>query len=335
MKHIMEKIRNLNTKQKIITGVSTVIVIALIVVGVVMTTQSNEPSIEMKKNEFTVEYGETLELPAKNYVKADKEVLDKTEITVDTKNVKLEDHEVTTKISDKDDKSLYLIGLPVGKYAAKAKYEDETLDFKIIVKDTKRPEFIDFKDKIEVDRAYSGDLSKQFQAKDLSEVAITVDVKNVDFSKAGEYKAKVTATDVHKNKTTKEFTVLVKSKTEAERKQEEKKAKEEQKNTENSQQNDDGSTMTWDNGTSSSGASGANDNQNGGQTGGGSQSGGSTGGSSGGDYCSGLVGNSNEWFKSMDELNEYVAEQLLIPDWPWQRFTIWLDPQCGITANWY
>ena len=79
----------------------------------------------------------------------------------------------------------------------------------VIVKDTVKPEFIDFKDEIVIEQgAENVKLEDYFIAKDKAEVKITVEGK-VDLNKAGKYDVKVTAEDANNNKTDAKSCVVV------------------------------------------------------------------------------------------------------------------------------
>lgn len=179
-------------------------IIGLLAMTVVACGSSDKTSIELKKKEFVIEYGNIASEDAKDYVKADKDVLKETGISF--KDVKYEERE-------EDGKEIKY--LEVGTYKANAVYKDETLDFKIVVKDTTAPEFVDFKDKIEIEQESTEDLSTKFTATDLSDVTITVDTEKVDLTKVGEYKTTVTAKDKYDNETTKDLTIVVKEKASA------------------------------------------------------------------------------------------------------------------------
>ncbi|MDQ0363239.1 hypothetical protein [Breznakia pachnodae] len=180
------------------------LMIGLLAMTVVACGSSDKTSIELKKKEFVIEYGDAASEDAKDYIKADKDVLKETGISF--KDVKYEKREA-------DGKEIKY--LEVGSYKATAVYKDETLDFKIVVKDTTAPEFVDFKEKIEIEQDSAEDLSTKFTATDLSDVTITVDVEKIDSSKAGEYKTTVTAKDKYDNEATKDVTIVVKEKASA------------------------------------------------------------------------------------------------------------------------
>lgn len=163
--------------------------------GLTLTGCGSSSKLELKKETFTVEYGEVLSTNAKDYLvkDTDKDVLKKTKVVIkDLKNEKDKDY------------------AKVGEYKATAEYNDESKPFTIKVADTTAPVFKDLKKEIKVEQnAENVDYVKYFEAEDLSEVKIKVDTKKVDLSKTGEYELKVTATDEYKNKTTKKVKIIV------------------------------------------------------------------------------------------------------------------------------
>ena len=161
--------------------------------GLSLVGCGSNSKLELKKETFVVEFGETISMDAKTY------------LVKDTDKDVLKDAQVLIKLNK-------MTPTPIGTYDATIKFKDESVKFKVKVKDTKKPEFVDFKDKIEIEQGFNGDITTMFKASDLSEVKITVDTKNTDFNKAGEYKVNVIATDESKNKTTKEVIIIVKEK---------------------------------------------------------------------------------------------------------------------------
>lgn len=191
----MRKLKIMTKKQKIVTSIVSLVVIGAIVIGTKFLLKENKPSIFLKQEVFVIEYGNRFTSKVESYITADKEVLEKTKISFDYFKGKAETGQQY---------------LSVGTYDATAKYKNEKFRFTVEIKDTTPPEFKDFKDKIEVEHNYDpSKLASQFSYKDLSEVEVTVDSSNVDFSKAGEYLASVTLEDKYKNKTSREFTVVV------------------------------------------------------------------------------------------------------------------------------
>ena len=145
---------------------------------------------------YTVELGSKVSTEAKAYLAkdTDKEVLKDTVITF--KKDKAYSVDKKSKCL-KPTKGKYL---PVGKYHATAAYEDEKESFVVEVKDTKAPTFVDLKEEIIIEaNAENVDLTKYFNAEDLSETKISVDKAKLDLTKEGTYGITVTATDTYKN----------------------------------------------------------------------------------------------------------------------------------------
>lgn len=164
-------------------------------IGLTLTGCASSSKLELKKETFTIEYGEIVSINAKDYLvkNTDKDVLKKTKVVIkDLKNEKDKDY------------------AKVGEYKATAKYNDENKSFTIKVKDTTAPVFKDLKKEIKVEQnAENVDFTKYFKAEDLSKVKITANDKKVDLSKTGEYDLKVTATDEYENKTTEKVKIIV------------------------------------------------------------------------------------------------------------------------------
>lgn len=164
-------------------------------VGLTLTGCGSSSKIELKKEIFTVEYGEIVSTNAKDYLVKDteKDVLNKTKVVIkDLKNEKDKDY------------------AKVGEYKATAEYNDESKPFTIKVEDTTAPVFKDLKKEIKVEQnAEAVDFTKYFEAEDLSNVKITVNDKKVDLSRTGEYDLKVTAKDKYENKTTEKVKIIV------------------------------------------------------------------------------------------------------------------------------
>lgn len=260
--------------------------------GLTLVGCGSSNKLELKKNTFTVEYGEKISTNAKDYLvkDTDKAVLKDTKIAI-------------KKLKNEDEKDYAKVGV----YKATAKYDNETVNFTIEVKDTVKPEFVNFPEKVEVAKGYNEDITTKFKAEDLSEVTITVDTSKVDFNKTGEYKVKVVATDKYKNKAKKDCTIVVKE--EAEEKQEE---------TENTDTNSNAPVVN-NNAQSSGTVNNGSSNTTGGNTSGGN-AGGSTGG---GNVCVGgtpnpaEIGNSgllfygdqaySDWWDYYTTTDEYYA----------------------------
>lgn len=255
--------------------------------GLTLTGCGSSSQLELQKETFVVEYGETISTNAKDYLvkDTDKEVLKDTKIAI--KKLKNEDEQDYAK---------------VGVYKATAKYDKETVNFTIEVKDTVKPKFVDFPEKVEVAKGYNKDITTKFKAEDLSKVTITIDTSKVDFNSVGEYKVKVVATDANKNKAKKDCTIVVKEETE-----------EKQEGTESTNTETNSNAPVINNNTQSNGV--VNNNSN--NTSSGNTSGGSTGG---GNVCVGgtpnpaEIGNSGLLFYGNEE---YYAwwDRMLANNW--------------------
>lgn len=152
------------------------------------------------KNDMKVEFGTPISTNVADYLnneKTDKDELSK--ILAETKLEIIGDK----KVENKDYQQ-------VGDYKVKLTYDNEEVEVNVSVKDTTKPVFKDFKDTVDTYKDVKVDFTKLFKADDLSQVTITGDDKNVDYTKEGSYKATVTATDEGKNTETKEVTINVK-----------------------------------------------------------------------------------------------------------------------------
>ena len=156
--------------------------------------------LNLKKESFVVEYGNTVSTKASDYLDkgTEKEVLKKAKIAL--------------KVENEKDKEY----LAVGKYKGTIAYEDEKVTFTVEVKDSVKPTLEDgFPKEVRVEaNAVDVDLTKYFTATDLSDVTMTVK-GDVDLSKTREYEVKVIATDAYKNKATKKAKIVVVSLEEA------------------------------------------------------------------------------------------------------------------------
>lgn len=79
-----------------------------------------------------------------------------------------------------------------------------------VVKDTRAPEFVDFKSELNIDlNAQDVDLSKYFFATDLNQSVTITTEGDVDFKTKGDYTISVVATDDSGNQTSKECIVHI------------------------------------------------------------------------------------------------------------------------------
>lgn len=191
-----EKLKNKKVIAGIISGIAviTVVVIAMIILS--------QPKLVVKAETMDIEYGNEISTKAEDYLdteKVDKDIIAKTNVTVDISN------------HDKSDNEY----ISIGEYLVKLTFEDETVEVKVNVKDTTKPTFDKFEKEIEItkDCKPAGDelskLLKKFTAKDLQNVTISLDDSKVDYSKEGTYKATVKAVDASKNEATQETTIKI------------------------------------------------------------------------------------------------------------------------------
>lgn len=191
-----EKLKN----KKVIAGIiSGIAVITVVVIAVIILSQ---PKLVVKAETMDVEYGNEISTKAEDYLdteKVDKDIIAKTNVTVDISN------------HDKSDNEY----ISIGEYLVKLTYEDETVEVKVNVKDTTKPIFDKFEKQIEItkDCKPAGEelnkLLEKFSAKDLQKVTISLDDSKVDYSKEGAYKATVKAIDASKNESTQETTIKI------------------------------------------------------------------------------------------------------------------------------
>ena len=177
----------------------TVIIVACIVVVIIAVALGLFISqSKVKEDSFTFEYGKKVEI-------------DNSAIFGDSsdkvKNIEV-DYSSLKVVKDKDYPEVGEYELPF-TYRTMIKHSDK---LKVVVKDTTKPKFTSFSEKIEVAKGNKDfDFKSYFKASDLSNCTLDIDTKDVKFDKEGDYTAKVTATDAHKNKESKKFTVVVKA----------------------------------------------------------------------------------------------------------------------------
>ena len=173
---------------------------------------SKEDKIELKKEVFTFELGSDVTFDKKDILKTeDKEILDEAKLSVVIDKEIAVENEIVVE-EDGKGSVLSISNLPVGEYEGVVEYEKEKAEFKVLVEDTTAP--VIKSTKIEVEINTKEDLSAKVEVEDLSEYILAIVMDDVDLSKVGEYKTKVSATDIHKNKTETEITIIVKEKVE-------------------------------------------------------------------------------------------------------------------------
>ena len=194
------------------------IVVSLMILMFPMLVGCQKETMTLKIDSVTVEYGSSISVKAEDYLKNEKDFLDKVEVAVNAEN-------------EKDKKYP-----PKGEYELLLKHDDNIEKVKVIVKDTIAPK-LEIKDKYTIE--YNSKLDqKELKATDLSKTTVTLDDSKVNYKKAGTYKATVIAKDDSNNETKKEIEIVV---------------KEEKKETTTKKSNSNGSTTR--NNTSSSSSS--------------------------------------------------------------------------------
>lgn len=166
------------------------IVVSLMILMFPMLVGCQKETMTLKIDSVTVEYGSSISVKAEDYLKNEKDFLDKVEVAVNAEN-------------EKDKKYP-----PKGEYELLLKHDDNIEKVKVIVKDTIAPK-LEIKDKYTIE--YNSKLDqKELKATDLSKTTITLDDSKVNYKKAGTYKATVIAKDDSNNETKKEIEIVVK-----------------------------------------------------------------------------------------------------------------------------
>ena len=166
--------------------------------GCLLLTSCASSPIVLKEKDITVEYGKTLSLQLEDYVdteKSDEEALSKAKL--DFSELQIEENKDYPKIGDY---KLYIL------------CDEDKYEINVTIKDTEAPVFIDFKEELSFPKDVvptSEEIIKNYTAEDMTQVQITVDDSQVDYTKIGEYKAIVKATDTSNNETEKEIRIKV------------------------------------------------------------------------------------------------------------------------------
>ena len=166
------------------------IVVSLMILMFPMLVGCQKETMTLKIDSVTVEYGSSISVKPEDYLKNEKDFLDKVEVAVNAEN-------------EKDKKYP-----PKGEYELLLKHDDNIEKVKVIVKDTIAPK-LEIKDKYTIE--YNSKLDqKELKATDLSKTTVTLDDSKVNYKKAGTYKATVIAKDDSNNETKKEIEIVVK-----------------------------------------------------------------------------------------------------------------------------
>lgn len=171
---------------------------AVVVIGVGATAYAlNGPKLELKTNKVNVEYGTTYTPELKDIIK-------------DYKGFNKDDLEIINKIPNEKDKTYPA----VGKYSITVKYKKKSLKQRVIVKDTKAPEFVlpanmELLQGTGLDTLDYNSLKSLMNISDLSEISIEIDTSKIDINTPGQYDFNVTVKDKYNNETKKTGKVTI------------------------------------------------------------------------------------------------------------------------------
>lgn len=171
---------------------------AVVVIGVGVTAYAlSGPKLELKTNKVNVEYGTTYTPELKDIVK-------------DYKDFNKDDLEIINKIPNEKDKTYPA----VGKYSITVKYKKKSLKQRVIVKDTKAPEFVlptnmELLQGTGLDTLDYNSLKSLMNISDLSETSIEIDTSKIDINTPGQYDFNVTVKDKYNNESKKTGKVTI------------------------------------------------------------------------------------------------------------------------------
>lgn len=155
-------------------------------------------NVDLCKTTFAFEYGDVVHLKGENILDTkDTSILESCQ--VDYANLKLEEGKNYPKIGN------YELQI---KYSVHGYGKNNTI--KIIVEDTKEPEFTMFSDEINVKKGFDlNTLASYFEAKDLSPFEITINTEKLDINQTGTFEVEITAMDTYKNKNVRKAKIIV------------------------------------------------------------------------------------------------------------------------------
>ena len=186
------------TKHTLKNRKAVIIVACIVVVIIAVALGLFISQSKVKEDSFTFEYGKKVEIDNSAIFGDNSDKVK--DIEVDYSSLKM--------VKDKDYPEVGEYELPF-TYRTMIKHSDK---LKVVVKDTTKPKFTSFSEKIEVAKGNKDfDFKSYFKASDLSNCTLDIDTKDVKFDKEGDYTAEVTATDAYNNKESKKFTVVVKA----------------------------------------------------------------------------------------------------------------------------
>ena len=143
-----------------------IIYMCCIVIGSIITTGCTKEEMKLKQNEYTIEYGSTIQNDVKTYLDNTDDYMKETKLT---------------GIPENEEKKEYP---KIGEYELTLKNGNQESKIKITVKDTLAPTFKDVKENYEVEYGKSFDV-KNIKAEDLSNIEYTLDDSNVNYKKSG------------------------------------------------------------------------------------------------------------------------------------------------------
>ncbi|WP_305113355.1 hypothetical protein [Thomasclavelia cocleata] len=207
--------RYINIKTKKITAICIVVALVIACVGgIIYATRDKTPSLVLKKDKFTVEYGEAFNTDFKTLV--DTKNLNEEDIHYLQHNVKIKSNvknEVETVINQDGTTSEKDKGYAkVGDYKITLTYKNKDITVAVKVKDTVAPE-LTVPENVEIVQGTdlaTFDFKSLITATDLAQLNdVQIDHSTVDVNNPAEYTAKASIEDINKNKTEKEFKVTV------------------------------------------------------------------------------------------------------------------------------
>lgn len=173
-------------------------IIVLLFLMTLLLIGCSKVSLNLKRDNVEVEYGENISLNASDYLNNDEKILSKVNVNADIKN---------------EEGKAYP---SIGEYSISFVFEDDDTtkaDVKVIVKDTTAPVFKDIKEEYEIEEGETLSVENfNSNVEDLSDVTITIDDSNVDYKTAGTYIAMIKAVDTSGNETSKKVGIVIKEK---------------------------------------------------------------------------------------------------------------------------
>ncbi|MDF9837057.1 MULTISPECIES: hypothetical protein [unclassified Breznakia] len=187
------------------------IIVSMVTVLIGCGTNDDE-KIKLKQDEFIVEFGMSYSYNKADYIKADKEILEKTKVTINGEDL---DNPPVLDTTFEQWLEIYA----VGEYEGVATYNNQTLRFTVKIEDTTPPEWFYFPAEIEIEKGSYDHVQMLFKATDYSGVRIVINnlsdesnKNDLDFAnmEVGEYEIDVIAMDKYGNKISERSKVVVK-----------------------------------------------------------------------------------------------------------------------------